>query len=253
MPYPVNIPKTADLPHAKACIDQTLANRLLAALGPTDRRRLLADAVFVELETATVLGLGGAALTYAYFPTTCMVSLLAPQCGNHRLDLGLTGYEGAYGGACVLGVFATAFDAVVSGTGNAWKIEATTLAEHGRHSKDLLRVISHFLYVELRQLGTQATCSHFHPVRQRLARCLLMGQDRMRTDDLWLTHEELSLMLGVRRAGITVAAGELQGLGLIRYMRGHILIADRHGLMAQACTCYQQDLDVYQEVMRMAL
>lgn len=239
----------AALPHAKACIEQTLANRLLATLGPADRQRLLADAVFVDLEASAVLGLGGTALARAYFPTTCMISLLAPQTQHKRLVLGLTGYEGVYGGASALGIFSTAFDAVVTGAGQAWQIDAHRLAEHGRRCPDLTRLLSHFLYVELRQLGTQAVCSHFHSLQQRLARCLLMSQDRMRSPDLWLTHDDLSQMLGARRAGITVAAGALQALGLIHYSRGHIVIADRELLLTEACACYFQDRQIYSEIM----
>ncbi|MFC7461069.1 Crp/Fnr family transcriptional regulator [Hydrogenophaga defluvii] len=236
-------------PCAKARIEQTLANRLLAALGPADRHHLLADAVFVELGATTVLGLGGTALAHAYFPTTCMISLLAPESGDKRLVLGLTGYEGVYGGACALGIFSTAFDAVVTGAGQAWQIDAGRLAAHGRSSPALLRLLSRFLYVELRQLGTQAICSHFHSLRQRLARCLLMSQDRMRSSDLWLTHDDLSQMLGARRAGVTVAAGDLQALGLIRYTRGHIFIADRAQLLTQTCACYFQDQTIYSQTM----
>ena len=161
-------------PRVERCIEQTLANRLLAALEPADRHKLLADAVFVDLSASTVLGLGGATLTHAYFPTTCMISLLAPDSLDKRLVLGMTGYEGVYGGACALGIYSTAFDAVVTGAGQAWRVDAERLAQHGRDSQDLLRLLSHFLYVELRQLGTQTICSHFHPLRQRLARCLLM-------------------------------------------------------------------------------
>ena len=93
----------AALPHAKACIEQTLANRLLAALGPADRQQLLADATFVDLGASTVLGLGGSRLAHAYFPTSCMISLVAPTLDGKRLNLGLTGHEGVYGGACALG------------------------------------------------------------------------------------------------------------------------------------------------------
>ena len=131
----------AVLPHAKACIEQTLANRLLAALGPADRQHLLADAVFVDLGASAVLGLGGTELVHAYFPTTSMISLLAPQSRNKRLVLGLTGYEGVYGGACALGIFSTAFDAVVTGAGQAWQIDAKRLAAHGRSSPALLRLL----------------------------------------------------------------------------------------------------------------
>lgn len=226
-----------------------MANRLLAALTPADRQSLLDDAEFVDLGASAVLGLGGTRLAHAYFPTTCMISLLAPQSHNKRLVLGLTGYEGVYGGASALGIFSTAFDAVVTGAGQAWQIDARCMAAHGRNSPDLPRLISHFMYVELRQLGTQAICSHFHSLRQRLSRCLLMTQDRMRATDLWLTHDDLSQMLGARRAGITVAAGELQALGLIRYTRGHIVIADRVRLLDQACACYLQDQQIYSHVM----
>jgi len=187
--------------------------------------------------------------THAYFPTSCMISLLAPAQDGKQLNLGLTGYEGVYGGACALGIFASAFGAVVSAAGLAWKIEADRLARHGRDHPQLVRLVSHFLYVELRQLGLQAACNHFHPVLQRLTRYLLMSQDRMRSRDLWLTHDHLADMLGVRRAGVTEAAGQLQRLGLIHYNRGHIYITDRPALLRASCGCYQQGRAIYRQAM----
>ena len=189
------------------------------------------------------------AQSHAYFPTSSMLSLLAPTPNGKRLSLGLTGNEGVYGGACALGVFASALGAVVSAPGMAWKIEAARLARFGRDHPQLVRLISHFLHVELRQLGLQTMCNHFHPLLQRLARCLLMSHERVRTRDLWLTHDQLANMLGARRAGVTEAAGELQRLGLIQYNRGHIFIADRPGLIKVSCDCYQHSRAVYTQVM----
>lgn len=199
-----------------------------------------------------MLGEGGAIQSHAYFPTSCMISLLAPTLDGKPLNLGLTGCEGVYGGACALGIFVANFGAVVSAPGMAWKIEATRLARHGREHPQLQRLVSHFLYVELRQLGLQTACNHFHPVQQRLARCLLMSQDRVRSSDLWLTHELLADMLGVRCAGVSEAAGQLQRLGLIHYHRGHIYITNRTGLLQASCGCYQQGRVVYRQAMGIA-
>lgn len=233
----------------KACINHTLANRILRQLEPHDRQGLLAQAELVELSASTVLGEGGMLQSHAYFPTTCMISLLAPTLDGKRLNLGLTGPEGLYGGGCALGIFVSACGAVVSAAGMAWKIEATRLARHGRDHPHLVWLVSHYLYAELRQLGLQSVCNHFHPLQQRLARCLLMSQDRMRSRDLWLTHEHLAHMLGARRAGVTEAAGWLQQQGLIHYNRGHIFIADRPALLQASCSCYQQSRAIYNQAL----
>lgn len=203
----------------------------------------------MELRPSTVLGDSGAPQTHAYFPTSCMISLVAPTLDGKRLNLGLTGHEGVYGGACALGIFVSACGAEVSAGGMAWKIEATRLARHGRDHPQLLRLVGHYLYVELRQLALQSVCSHYHALPQRLARCLLMSQDRMRSRDLWLTHEHLAHMLGARRAGVTEAAGQLQEQGLITYHRGHIYIANRPALLKASCSCYPQGRAIYHHAM----
>lgn len=239
-------PLQATRPVKEACINHTLSNRLLKRLEPSHRQALLDQAELVELTPSTVLGEGGAPQTHAYFPTSSMVSLLAPALHHKRLNLGLTGHEGVYGGASALGIFVSAFGAEVTAAGMAWKIEATRLARLGCDHPQLVRLISQFLHVELRQLGLQTLCNHFHPLQERLARCLLMSQDRMRSRDIWLTHEQLAHMLGARRAGVTEAAGQLQQQGLINYNRGHIFIADRPALQQASCTCYQQGRAMYE-------
>jgi len=223
-------------------IDQSLANKVIAALPARARAALLADASFVEMHAPDVLARAATPMTHAWFPTTGVISVLTPHTDGRTLEIDMIGCESVLDAGCALGVTESAFDAEVQVTGHAWRIETRLLATHMRHGTILRNTLVRHLYLALAQVGRRSVCSSFHTLHQQLCRWLLMSQDRSGSPDVLMTHDRLARLLGVRRAGISTAAGVLQGAGLIRYTRGHILMLDRAGLMAGACDCYAQDL-----------
>jgi len=145
------------------------------------------------------------------------------------------------GAALCLGASTAPLSALVQGAGAAWRIESASLMAELRRSAALHTALDRYLYVQIDQLARAATCLHYHPIGPRLARWLLMSQDRAHGDLFHVTHEFLACMLGVRRVGITVAAGALLRAGLITYHRGEVKVLDRAGLEAAACSCYADD------------
>src|SRR4029450_6383931 len=149
----------------------------------------------------------------------------------------MVGREGMLGARLVLGVDTVPFHAVVQGAGRARRIRAAPFRRELARSKALQRTLGRYVYVLMAQLATSAACTRFHSVGPRLARWLLMSQDRAHSDSFHLTHEFLAYMLGVRRVGITGAAHDMQRRGLVQYRRGDITVLDRAGLEARACGC----------------
>ncbi len=226
----------------KDLIDQSLANTVIAALPARARQNLLADARFVEMRAPAVLARAGTPMDHAWFPTTGVISVLTPQAHGRTLEIDMIGFESVLDAGCALGVTAPAFDAEVQVTGHAWCIETKALAAHMQASTLLRNALVRRLYLSLAKVAQRSVCSSFHTLQQQLCRWLLMSQDRSGSPDVLMTHERLARLLGVRRAGVSTAAGLLQAAGLIRYTRGHILVLDRRGLLAGACDCYAQDL-----------
>jgi CRP-like cAMP-binding protein len=178
-----------------------------------------------------------------------MISLLATQPTARSFEVGQIGFEGVLGASSALGVTASAFDAVVMGAGQAWRMPLAALRKQCLHSRFLSVLMVRYLYTELGQMGALAACGQFHVLEQRLARLLLMCEDRMRVPDLEVTHESLARVMGVRRASVTLLAGLFQSRGLIQHSRGHMLVVDRAGLLTTACSCYAHDLAFYKQVM----
>jgi hypothetical protein len=224
-------------------------NFLLAALPRREHRRFLASCRPVELAFADVLADSGERIRHVYFPTASFVSQKMPANGGTNLDVGLVGDEGMVGIALALGVDVSPLHAVVQGEGPALRMGAATFRRQLAASPALLRVLNSYFYVLMSQLAQTAVCTRFHALEARLARLLLMTQDRAHTDELHITHELLAGRLGVRRAGVTTAAISLQRLELISYHRGNITIRDRGGLKAAACECYAADNIVYARMM----
>lgn len=213
-------------------------NRLIEALPRKESKRILALCETVELEFGTILSERDEPLAYAYFPVSCFISLLTTLTGHPPLEMGLIGSEGMLGGTLSLGVNAAPLRAVVQGPGSALRIPSAALKRLLPDSPALQRTMHRYVYVMMAQLTQTAACNHFHEIEPRLARWLLMTHDRANADHFHLTHEFLADMLGVRRSGITVAAGALQARNLIGYTRGEISILDRPGLEAASCECY---------------
>ncbi len=215
-----------------------IANRLILELPRKESKLLLSACETVQLEFGTILTERGDQIKNIYFPLNSFVSLVTPLKGHPPLEMGIIGNEGAYGASVVLGVTTAPMRAVVQGLGTALRIETKQFQRIARNSPVLLRTMNRYVYVMMAQLAQTGACNHFHEIEPRLARWLLMTNDRAHSNHFHLTHEFLADMLGVRRSGITVAAGALQAKKLIGYTRGEISILDRHGLEAASCECY---------------
>lgn len=162
----------------------------------------------------------------------------------------MVGREGMLGSQMALGVQRAPLRALVQGAGSARRIGAGAFRRELSRSQSLQRGMNRYLYVLMAQLAASAACLRFHLIGPRLARWLLMSQDRAHADHFHVTHEFLAYMLGVRRVGVTMAAGALQHSGLIRYHRGEITVIDRAGLEAAACDCYAADQKTFSETIR---
>ena len=222
-------------------------NHLIERLPPRDRARLLDACEPVQLKLAQVLDDAGCALRHVYFPVEGFISLVARVDEHPGLEVGMVGREGMVGTALVLGVPCAPSRSVVQGAGASWRMSAVAFRRELKASTALQQQLALYLYVLMAQTVSSAGCLRFHLVSQRLARWLLMSQDRAHHEHFHVTHEFLAYMLGVRRVGVTVAAGELQRRGLIHYHRGELTVVDRPGLEAAACSCYAADRTVYQQ------
>ena len=214
-------------------------NRLLAALPVREYEGLLVGFEPVKLTYGEVLYEPGEPMQHVYFPSDCVVSLLTVVEGHRALEVGLVGREGMVGSRLALGITTASVRALVQGTGTAVRIKSARFLREFHHSPALQRALLHFTDALMSQVTQTAACNRFHPVEARLARWRLMTRERVPSSEFHLTQEFLADMLGVRRAGVTAAAGELQRRKLIRYRRGTITILDQRGLEASACSCYQ--------------
>lgn len=224
-------------------------NHLIERLPRGDRLHLLAVCQPVQLDLAEVLCEPGAQTRYVYFPVDGFISLLTRGDGQPSLEVGMVGREGMLGAQLALGVPKVSVHALVQGAGLAWRIGHRAFRSELERSAALQRDLNRYIYVLMAQLTTSAACLRFHGIGPRLARWLLMSQDRAHADRFRVTHEFLAYMLGVRRVGITQAAGQLQSRGLITYHRGQVTVLDRTGLEAAACGCYAADLRAYADLL----
>lgn len=230
-------------------ISAHIANRLLTALPREEHERFVAHAEPVTLAFGETLAEQGESLHNVYFPTDCFISMITTMDEGTKLETGLIGNEGMLGAFLVLEVDRSPTRALVQGGGPALCMETGQFHRQLANSPGLRRVLKRYLHVMIMQLGQTAVCNRFHLVEARLARWLLMTQDRAHSDGFAITHEFLAFMLGVRRAGISEAASTLQRRNLIRYRRGHLTIMDRDGLEATACGCYSADRETYARTM----
>lgn len=224
-------------------------NRLLGALPSIERRRLLGECETVELAFADVLYTPPQRLTHVYFPINSFISLIMPIDADSSLEVGIVGSEGVFGIPLVLGVDVSPVRALVQGAGSALRMGAEPLRRELQRSPVLRRHIDRYMCIHLTQLAQTAGCTRFHVVEARLARWLLMTQDRARAKSFHVTHEFLALMLGVRRVGVTKAATALQERKLICYRRGNVTVLDRRGLKAASCGCYNADRASYDRIL----
>ena len=213
-------------------------NRLLAALPKDEYQRLLPKFEPFSLVFGEVIYEPGDLIRDVYFPTSGIISLLAAVEDRATLEVGIVGREGMVGLPAFMGVKTSGNRAVVQGAGEALRMKAKAFRRECENGSSLARLLLRYTHSRLTQIAQGAACNRFHPIDARLARWLLMTRDRMGTDEFRLTQEFLSNMLGVRREGVSKAAGALQQHDLISYSRGNLLILNRVGLKAIACHCY---------------
>lgn len=228
---------------------KSVENHLIELLPRTDRLRLLAACETFELVRAEVLSQPGQATTHVYFPTDGFISLVAQIEGSPGVEVGMVGREGMLGAQLALGVVTASLHALVQGAGRARRISTDAFSAELAQSPALQRAMNRYLYVLMAQLAHSAACLRFHLIGPRLARWLLMSQDRSHSNSFDVTQQFLAYMLGVRRVGITAAAGIFQRNGLIEYQRGKMTVLDRSGLEAAACACYAADQDAYSKML----
>lgn len=214
------------------------ANQLLAVLPAAEGRRLITRCERIEMKFGKVLYQQGDRIRHIYFPTGGFVSLLSNVDRRPGLEVGLVGVEGAVGVSLALGIAVSPLQVLVQGSGPALRMKAATFANELERSANLRAATHRYIYVLMSQLAQMATCARFHTVEARLARWLLMTRDRAGSDGFYITQEFMAYMLGVRRVGVTRAAGALQARHLVRYHRGRMNILDARGLEATSCRCY---------------
>lgn len=223
----------------------SISNHLLCLLPALEQQRLLTAGTPVSLCPGQVLHQPGESAGKLYFPEQGSVRLLMPGLGRPGLAVGLIGAEGMVGLHWALGGISTPWHAQVQSRGMAWQLSQEPFRRLLARLPVLRRVIDHYLAVRLEQLSNAVLCMRHHPIGPRLARWLLMSDDSAGSDHFELTHEDLAIVLGVRRVGVTEAAGRLQRSGLIHYHRGYVKVINRTGLEACACSCYAADQTGY--------
>ncbi|MHB8354559.1 MAG: Crp/Fnr family transcriptional regulator [Burkholderiales bacterium] len=225
------------------------SNRLLAALPRKEREHFLAGCKTIDLISGEVLTESGERIRQVYFPTSGIIYRVTPIEDHTNLEVGLIGDEGMLGASLILGVNVSPLRSEVLSSGSALLMSAATFRRELELSSALKRLLKRYLYVVKSQLAQTAACSLHHVMETRLARLLLMMQERVHLNKLHVTHELLAQMLGVRRVGVTKAAASLRNHNLISYSRGNIMILDRSGLEAASCSCFKADKATYTQIM----
>jgi CRP-like cAMP-binding protein len=213
-------------------------NHLLAALPAEDFERVRAKLKLVSLPLGEVLYEAGRRQRAVYFPTTAIVSLLYMLADGASAEIAVVGNEGIIGVSLFMGGETTPSRAVVQSAGYAYRLPGKFLKEEFTRGGTMQNLLLRYTQALLTQMAQTAVCNRHHSLDQQLCRWLLLSLDRLIGNDLIMTQELIANMLGVRREGVTEAAGNLQNAGLIRYSRGHITVLDRPGLEARTCECY---------------
>ena len=214
-------------------------NHLLNALPAVDYERLEPHLELVPMRLGDVLYEPGAQLRYVYFPTTSIVSLLYVMEDGASAEIAIVGNEGILGIALFMGGETTPSRAVIQSAGHGYRLRARLLKDEFGRFGAMLHLLLRYTQALITQMAQTAVCNRHHSVDQQLCRWLLLSLDRLQSRELSMTQELIANMLGVRREGVTAAAGKLQDAGLIRYSRGKITVLDRPGLEARCCECYQ--------------
>lgn len=213
-------------------------NQLLAVLPDARWRYWLPQLEHVEMTSGQVLCESGQTPTHVYFPTTAIVSLVSVMLSGAAGEVAVVGNEGVVGISAFMGGDSTPVRAVVRSAGEAFRLDSQAMKDEFSHSEAVLNLMLRYTQALIAQMTQTSMCNRHHSVDQQLCRCLLLTLERLRGNELLMTQELISNVLGVRREGITEAAHKLQLAGLIRYSRGHINVLDLEGLEQRACECY---------------
>lgn len=211
---------------------------LLAALPDPEWERWRPQLDLVELKLGEVVYESGCRLSHVVFPTTAIVSLLYVMEDGASAEIAVVGHEGLVGISLLLGGETTPSRAVVQSAGQGYRLRATALMKEFYLAGPVMHLLLRYTQALITQMAQTAVCNRHHSLDQQLCRWLLLSLDRLPSSDLVMTQELMANMLGVRREGVTEAAGRLQAAGLIRYSRGHIHVVDRKGLEQRTCECY---------------
>lgn len=227
----------------------TPTNLLLASLPQKEYVSILSLGKLVEVNSGEILGEPGKKVTNVYFPINSYISLLKIIDSKSNFEIGIVGPEGMLGINLALGVRISLLCAVVEASGTVLRMSSKLFLEIYEKSAALQLKLRKYAYVRMSQLSQTTGCNRFHVLDARLCRWILMVQDCTKSSEFNITHECLANKLGVRRAGITKAAGVLQKKKLISYSKGRLRILDRRGLEATTCECYQSSKEVYKKIM----
>ena len=217
--------------------DPTL-NLLLAALPQAESSRWASQLEPVDMPLGQVLYESGTRLSHVYFPTTSIISLLYVMENGASAEIAVVGQEGIVGVALFMGGESTPSRAVVQSAGQGLRLKASLMMQEFNRGGPVMHLLLRYTQALITQMAQTAVCNRHHSLDQQLCRWLLLSLDRLQSNQLVMTQELIANMLGVRREGVTEAAGQLHKAGLIRYQRGHITILDRAGLERRTCECY---------------
>ncbi len=213
-------------------------NCLLSAIPEEEYAHLLPNLELVTMPLGAVLYESGSELHHVYFPTTAIVSLLYVMLDGASAEIAVVGKEGVLGVALFMGGETMPNRAVVQSAGHAYRLKGQLLKHEFNRAGELQHLLLRYTQALLTQMAQTAVCNRHHSLDQQLCRWLLLSLERLPSNELVMTQELIGNMLGVRREGVTEAAGNLQKAGLIKYQRGHITVLDLAGLEARACECY---------------
>jgi CRP-like cAMP-binding protein len=214
------------------------SNQLLAALPDAEWARWTQELEPVDMPLGKVLYESGGSMTHVYFPTTSIVSLLYVMEDGDSAEIAVVGNEGIVGISLFMGGQSTPSRAVVQSAGHGFRLKASVMMQEFNRAGAVMHLLLRYTQALITQMAQTAVCNRHHTLDQQLCRWLLLSLDRLKSDELIMTQELIANMLGVRREGVTEAAGHLQEAGLISYRRGHITVLDRRGLERRACECY---------------
>lgn len=220
-------------------VERPEKNLLLAALSPAELKRLRRHLEPVDMPLGSVVYESGRHLDHVYFPTTCIVSLLYVLENGASAEIAVVGYEGVVGVSIFMGGETTPSRAVVQSAGAAYRLPGQVVKDEFTRGGAMQHLMLRYTQSLLTQMAQTAVCNRHHSVDQQLCRWLLLSIDRLPTPEIVMTQELIANMLGVRREGVTEAAGKLQKAGIISYRRGHIRVLDRLRLEAMSCECYE--------------